>query len=67
MLCFLFQATTEDLSSKYDRQNRIAYPRTTTDRTEEDQKLFRIYKSYFEDMWEKNVPPVIELNAMPKA
>lgn len=45
----------------------IAYPRASKDKAEEDQKLFRIYKSYFEDMWEKNAPQAITGNAVVKA
>lgn len=44
----------------------IAYPKATTDKAEEDQKLFRIYKSYFEEMWEKNTPQIIARDAISK-
>jgi hypothetical protein len=35
----------------------IAYPRITD--IEDDQKFFRIYKSYFEDMWQNKAEPII--------
>ena len=44
----------------------IAYPRTTRDKAGEDQKLFRIYKSYFEYMWGKNAPPIIASDVLSK-
>ncbi len=42
----------------------VAYPRIID--AEEDQKLFSIYESYFEDMWEKNTPQAITGNAVVK-
>lgn len=44
----------------------IAFPRATIDKAEEDQKLFSIYESYFEDMWGKNAPQAITGNALVK-